>query len=134
MPLVQVAQKKLQGIDPVTILFDNLKLNANVKSHGSGDAILQLMKDAVEDSVDYNAEDDDKKSKSRRVNSNNNEDTIFLSSSAQVDTLIALATNDNILARQYEGLNTWLWYDNIYVYIYKLHNKYRYQYLIVILF
>lgn len=81
------ALKKLNGLHPVILMMDELQCNVHISSNkavmGSLYKILQ---------------------ENRKININEN----YLSCNDQVIALIDLATDPNILSRQFIGLSTWV--------------------------
>lgn len=99
---IENSLKKLEGVNPAAIFCDDLSANPTVTRLGSFDALQNILWQSAALSsstreVDADGENIGVVSRSRKLNT-----------ADQIDTLIDIATDPNVLVRQYVGLLTWI--------------------------
>ena len=90
---IRQARSKLAGRHPVHILVDDLRANAFVRHHKTGAALEAIARGDGSSSLRAAPHLRDKE---------------MLTVQEQVDTLVDLATDPNVLMRQWTGLATWV--------------------------
>jgi hypothetical protein len=111
------AMKKLNGYHPVHMFIDELKQNTRVKQYGSEEAITAILWQTannnnntmmIENIPPVSGGDVNSTSKEMKNNLMKRKPDVRIDTATQVDVLINLATDPNILTRQWVGLLPWL--------------------------
>ena len=126
---VQASVRKLQGASPATLLIEELGINKRVKMEKSFDALSSMIKNACgkveEDSTTATTSSRHVAATGKRGSSGGSQRApsgggrranvaadsagdVELPVESQVDALIALATDPNIVVRQWVGLAPWI--------------------------
>jgi hypothetical protein len=100
---VQSSVRKLQGAHPALLLGEELALNGRVKAEKSLTALRAILQEVCDD-IGIGSDS----SSGRKDSKDDEQQGQLLTVEAQIDALIALATDPNVLVRQWVGLAPWI--------------------------